>query len=323
MFSDDDDFLSDLPDVSKKPVKRRKKRRRSADFDVVENQDNLVKSPVVEGADIPDLPNVSGCRRSRRLRRKSLELYRVKQDKETECNDGGEELDDISPDVVTEEKVSNTSTDQCSSSNNNNLTDEVRTKKEDVTKDESEVCESNFIIPTITIQEPLTCELDKETQEDMSKKEMCVLEESLKDESIHLNNSSSNSSLLCVPNESDQTVLTVLKTPKKTKKRGKKSKSPTLEEIHDIYKNKLWKSQMPVEKKWETIFEQPHVKGNTEMLTGVRKYKRTLVEQDFYTTAKLKKRRQKALKLGWKPLTKNRQKVLDALLVEKLDQMTS
>ena len=98
-------------------------------------------------------------------------------------------------------------------------------------------------------------------------------------------------------------------------RRGKRKREPSLE---DIYQNKLWRTQMPKDKNWETIFEEPKSKKGHEEYQSCKKYKRLCNFDDFYNQTRLKKRRQRALKRGWKPLTKKKDEKAGKLVEDKL-----
>ena len=98
-------------------------------------------------------------------------------------------------------------------------------------------------------------------------------------------------------------------------RRGKRKREPSVE---DIYQNKLWRTQMPKEKNWETIFEEPVTKKGREEYQSNKKFKRLCNFDDFYNQNRLKKRRQKALKRGWKPLTKKKEERAGKLVEEKI-----
>ena len=105
-------------------------------------------------------------------------------------------------------------------------------------------------------------------------------------------------------------------------KRARKSKNVNEPSVEEIYLNKLWRTQMPKEKVWETIFEAPKsTKAGTEEYMSHKRFKRHVNFDDFYTTNRLKRRRQKALQLGWKPLTEKRDEIAAANLEEKIFEL--
>ncbi len=116
----------------------------------------------------------------------------------------------------------------------------------------------------------------------------------------------------------DESPASAKKTKAKTR-RGKRKREPSLE---DIYQNKLWRTQMPKEKTWETIYEEPkeNKRGGIELLSG-RKFRRLCDMEDIPTQVllnKYKKRRQKAKKRGWKPLSKAKDAKIERLVEEKI-----
>ena len=124
----------------------------------------------------------------------------------------------------------------------------------------------------------------------------------------------------CTPSAAAVNAVANALTPPRT--RGKRQHEPSVE---DVYLNKLWKSQMPKEKAWETIYEQPLFikKVNKEEYVSTKKFKRSVEFDNQHTPSKMRRRRQRAMKHGWKPSSKKQQekfrKLLDAHLV-KLDQ---
>ncbi|ELT97958.1 hypothetical protein CAPTEDRAFT_229221 [Capitella teleta] len=84
--------------------------------------------------------------------------------------------------------------------------------------------------------------------------------------------------------------------------------------IEDIYRNKFWRQQMPKEKSWETIHE------NSTKMKSNKRAKCRLDFDNFHAKVRVKRRRQKAVKLGWKPLTNKRSVMLDALVAQKVEQ---
>ncbi len=119
-----------------------------------------------------------------------------------------------------------------------------------------------------------------------------------------------------------QSDISIEESPASTKKtkaktrRGKRKREPSVE---DIYQNKLWRTQMPKEKNWETIYEEPkeNKKGAMELISS-RKFKRLMDFEESYTLNKMKKRRQKAKKQGWKPLSKAKNAKMERLVEEKI-----
>ncbi len=75
---------------------------------------------------------------------------------------------------------------------------------------------------------------------------------------------------------------------------------------------------MPKDKNWETIFEEPKTKKGVKEYSSVRKYKRFCDFENFHHQTRLKRRREKALKRGWKPLSKKKQATAERRLEETL-----
>jgi len=101
--------------------------------------------------------------------------------------------------------------------------------------------------------------------------------------------------------------------PAKTRQR----KSSTT--IEDIYLNRLWRSQMPKEKALESIVESPSEQHGGKPTKRLR----CLKFDDAPNKTKLRQRRQKAVKHGWKPLTKKQNALLDSQLACKLAELDS
>jgi hypothetical protein len=85
------------------------------------------------------------------------------------------------------------------------------------------------------------------------------------------------------------------------------------ENIEAIYLNKLWKQQMPRERPWGTWHEDSEKPSAKPTM-------RRINFDDFYAKGRMKKRRQRAVRMGWKPLTQKRIQALDTLLAEKVDE---
>lgn len=88
--------------------------------------------------------------------------------------------------------------------------------------------------------------------------------------------------------------------------------------VQDIYLNRLWQSQMPKEKALESIPELP---TSEQRGCKVTKRVRCLKFDDVPNKSKLRQRRQKAVKNGWKPLTKKQHELLDSRLSDKLAEL--
>jgi len=100
-------------------------------------------------------------------------------------------------------------------------------------------------------------------------------------------------------------------------KRRQRKPSGTVE---DIYLNRLWRSQMPKEKPLESILESP---TSEQYCVKPTKLVRCLKFDDVPNRTKLRLRRQKGVKNGWKPLTKKHSALLDSQLACKLAEMDS
>ena len=119
-------------------------------------------------------------------------------------------------------------------------------------------------------------------------------------------------------------------TPKKKQKKQKRDKKLELASLEDIYNNCLWRDQMPTEdQRWTTIPEEddsvcsePDSFG-TVTASRVTSKRRTINFSDFYSKARLTKRRQKARRQGWKPQRKKlaEKEVFAELLESKLNAL--
>ena len=126
--------------------------------------------------------------------------------------------------------------------------------------------------------------------------------------------------------ESDKKVTSgkAKKTPAKQKvsNRGRKKQKTEEPALEDIYKNKLWRTQMPKEGSWETIYEAPREgKGGHLELCSTKRLRRVLSYDDFFNKQKLKRRRQKAKALGFKPMTARKKAMASAALEVRLQDL--
>lgn len=110
--------------------------------------------------------------------------------------------------------------------------------------------------------------------------------------------------------------------PNRNKPEASKQTAKVLDEtpLEDIYLNKLWRTQMPKEALWETIHEDPKISKNTGdyKFFSTQKSKRLFDFEEGPSPQRLKLRRQRAVKLGWKPTTKKQDLKFKRLLAKKL-----
>ena len=289
----------DLPEVLprfSRPLKKHKCRRRSADIDIINTVINL--SPEVDLLDLRNLPDPpAGSRRSRRLRRKSLDLYRESFGKLKESMETEEDVD-----------MQVAMTDECSEET---LAKEVGctitetlTEALDWMSGESANLASHETDNQKTIDD-LEAAATSQTEQGLSSRRLRRTAKS---------SDSAPSSSVCA-----QTSITDSDMDKTKAKRATKRKSqPSLE---DIYLNKLWRSQMPKQKVWETIFEVPRDSRLGSEYMSQKKFKRHLNFDEFFATVRLKRRRKKAVKQGWKPITEKREQHLGEVLEKSMSYM--
>lgn len=111
--------------------------------------------------------------------------------------------------------------------------------------------------------------------------------------------------------------------PNRNKSEASKQTARVVDEetpLEDIYLNKLWRTQMPKETLWETIHEDPKISKNTGdyKFFSTQKSKRLFDFEEGPSPQRLRLRRQRAVKLGWKPTTKKRDLKFKRLLSKKL-----
>ncbi len=251
-------------------------------------------------------------RRSRRLRRKSLELYRHgPQHDEVELEEAASE--NLDPNTVEEPMCNNDGLDTDSS--------------------------ASSATPAVEpVDSQLSALVTTESCEDgISNSTECIsIDETTEDTLIDISGSSVDGSVNNPTSESDSEQPTRRKRNARKKdentqqqivsatkvSKGRKKKQPPAPSVEDIYKNRLWRQQMPEQKSWETIFEQPRLKNNgREDLLSAKKFKRLIDSEECHSKARLKKRRQRAVKRGWKPLTQKRDAKAHEALLCKLTEL--
>ena len=275
-----------LPVASRKRRNQRRGRRQSADFEVMSG--DIIISP--DTAALPEIPKVSS-RSSSRLRRKSIEIYKQRQSLlEQEQQQQQQQLEQEA-----EEKDESSVCDADMLPLEHGLQDvQVSMDHENVQQHDQVEEEGEQSMNTSNVEKDLVSCADETAGNSPSQRKS-----GRKRKSVQLS-------------EDFNAALAIAAEPavKKTKRTRKNAKDTNVE---DIYLNKLWKSQMPKDRTWETIYESP----DTGKSKG-RKLRRAINPEDFYTTAKLKRRRNKAMKQGWKPLSKKKLEKAEILLHEKL-----
>lgn len=272
--------------------RQQKRRRRSVDAGLSES--SIISSPEID-AELLGLPEPpSSSRRSKRLRRKSLDLYRASIMKKSESEEVGciSENSDVS----------------------SNMAEQAMHSPVPVTCVElatQEVVDTETI--AVGAEQVQTCDpvqpgVPTKTEEQGSGTSTSGQDNTPDEPRRSRRSSKSSTTLDSSPVESDE--------PKRKRARRSKKNEPSVE---DIYRNKLWKEQMPKQKVWETIYEAPKAKktGEEELMSNKR-FKRHVNFDDFYSTTRLKRRRQKAMQSGWKPLTDKQDKRAGAALDKKL-----
>lgn len=96
-------------------------------------------------------------------------------------------------------------------------------------------------------------------------------------------------------------------------------------ELEDIYRNRLWKKQMPHDRSWETIYEEPlRVAKNAGVkVQSIARQRRQLNFCDNVPPMKTRRRQQRARKYGWLPFDKQRLLDADSVLQHKLTVLDS
>ncbi|CAH1801675.1 unnamed protein product [Owenia fusiformis] len=362
----------DQPQCSPKPIQRPKRKRqgrKSADFDII-NTSAIILSPELDPGMIsenPDIvPPLGASRRSKRIRRKSLEIFRQSQHEKEQKLQLIETLNSTSAAVTksiptnvqpqnspssyphpegttlhpqdttlhpedttlhpqettlhpTTTKHEDTKTyNKCNAELKNKSPNYVSNMIHNVTLVEEHLHETVhgvdttvFDIPAV-IEPPVlnTCESvgakNRIIKQSFSRKyspEKCK-----EGEPESLGRGKRAKKTLVNYAELDQCDEEDSKSRSPKKKRKKEDVS-----IEDIYKNKNYVA--PAEKPWETIYETPH---HNDVMTK-KKFKRTMIFED-YSIGRLKKRRQKAMKNGWKPprMGKKKTELLEKTLDKKL-----
>lgn len=265
--------------TAKRP--KEKRRRRTADFFISNTQVNI--SPDVE---LPQIP----ARRSKRLRRKSLQIYREQQ----------QFLDDDNEAI------------QESASSNMQLPILCITK-------EMHVEDASVLLSEATTDDITMSEASSDSSHDIltdSSKQTAPLEE---DENLVQMDTEASTAEKPKQLRHKRKGSIPVQNAGQLKVRKKTAKSE--DSLEDIYMNRLWRTQMPSERPWETIYEEPKEigRGNRRHeYQSNRRSKRLLTPEEFYTNPKLKRRRSKALRQGWKPLSKKRLEKAEVLVLEKL-----
>ena len=93
--------------------------------------------------------------------------------------------------------------------------------------------------------------------------------------------------------------------------------------LEDLYCNRLWKKQLPKDRSWETIYEDPIwvAKSGSMKVQSVARQKRLLKFLDNVPAIKLKWRLQRARKRGWRPMGKQQLLVAESVLQDKLAKL--
>lgn len=98
--------------------------------------------------------------------------------------------------------------------------------------------------------------------------------------------------------------------------------------LEDLYCNRLWKSQLPKERSWETIYEEPVfvAKTNSVKVQSVSRVKRLVnfsAEGVGPSPAKTKRRQQRARQYGWRAFSKKRLHDAEVVLFDKIGRLDS
>ena len=255
-------------------------------------------------------------RRSRRIRRKSTDLYRTSLQRHLPVITDSEQAEGLQTGDGDNSTATPSSEEPCTSISDSFVTPSTSSESE---LDQGMIL-SDSPLPDISLATDTT---------DIS---MCdtTLSESLLDNSMselsmsELSDSESPGSRRGRPKRkaaedaTERQELSLIRTPKRGVKR---KREPSLEEI---YTNKLWREQMPKEKTWETIFENPHLgRQGKEVLMSAKKLKRLVNFDDvvMYEKSRLKKRRAKAMKMGWRPMTQKKIVKVENLVRSKIGEL--
>ena len=275
---DDLDFGEIFAPVQKR-TKQPKRRRRSSDYEI--SMTVLTPSPDNPDTGLNWTEKLLPCRRSKRLRRKSLDLYRVSIEKSKEVEEAKRTKSRLSEAVL------------------------------------AELEEDAGLLKTVNVVEE---ELGGGATylgapEDSGIHDLPGTDCAGGDEA-HLPKTPPETDTIIAlsdevsPNDPADHYL------KPNRSGRKKACKPLLE---DIYLNRLWRTQMPKGKVWETIFEVPKLsKWGAEEVMSNKRLKRRVNFDDFYQTTRLKRRLQRALKLGWRPLTEKSDQIAAINLEERL-----
>lgn len=297
-------------------------------------------SPEIELDGLAEMQTLPGTRRSKRLKRQSIEMYRS-------------QLRPPDPVTLSEPNNNSCNKEEVSPTCTRNET----TVREDLIESEGKACnhqadntkelgggDASLSIPS---EEDSEMVLTVNCDDGMQRESVEILVEgnqaNVSDQILHcgagdceetkpkrrkrtLSAATASQNEENKGNAANQNEENNVNSPLSGQKQGKRKKAKKREDsVEDIYLNRLWRSQMPVMgKPWETIYETAHVnkKGNEEYCSS-RRCKRLLNYDDFYTQAKLKRRRQKATKLGYKPLTKRKNELAEQRVMDKIARLES
>lgn len=325
---------------SPKPKARKKhmrNRRRSADYMVI--TENTTLSPL-ESADViqAQLPMT---RRARRQKRMSLELFRQSTETATQSQPVVTDTHIVGDDMQSSaSRVEGTETQNDVVDVANAITNLPSSEEEPSIPD----AESDEKIPQEVSKVPtdvLTMCIDDTTKPLAA--ESSVYEEETNQVTVspvkpHTPDNTGDTSAEATPSpgpgesprrSTRKRYSSQSQTPKTVAKRKFAKRKPP-ENIEDIYLNRLWRTQMPKEKTWETIYEQPkQKKSGEELLFSAQRKKCMMIFDEYYhlnDSGRLQQRRKKAVKMGWKAKKKmpcGQEDEIDRLLKLRIAQWES
>ena len=291
-------------------------RRRSADFFII-NASNIVNSPDPTDDDslLRHVPP-SSVRRSSRIRRKSIELCRQQMAEAVGEREPAPEPPQLEESYVKEMPPSGEMTNESEISTSVTVSNTECAKCEStVSEPQAEVCDDpvmDVVVEEVkaVVEEESKLDTSSDTSFSSTEAENLLLCQ----ENITTFDLDSAPSIDSVVEQSPEgrprrkaaeranlinSAFAAAAAADSPRGRGKRKKEASIEEI---YLNKNF--SMPLEKAWETIYEAPKVAKGAEVLHSKQRLKRKVDFEDFWLQSRMKRRRQRARQIGWRPTTK-------------------